>query len=199
MDYTYFRKPVDQSANFRNEVRLPGADTYTSYWGNVYTSLYRFDSARLKTIQDSLSQMAIEKALNRTEFAHMVVKFIQDIPYSYIMSDPCEATKNGKPCRGDSRFGILSPLEFLYSLHGDCDTRTVLLYGIFRNLGYDPLILISNEYLHSMLALNIPAAGEYLTHRGKKYYFWETTNTGWEPGMLAPDMQNKAYWDIALD
>lgn len=199
MDYSYENLKYRKSAFFRENIKIAQYDTYTEYWGNIYESLYNHDSRELKLIADSLNQIKQDKELDHIQVAHMIVKFVQDIPYSFVMSEPCEATKDGKPCHGDSRFGILSPVEFLYTLKGDCDTRTVLLFSLLKKFGYEPLILISNEYLHAMIALNIPATGDYITHKGRKFYFWETTNIGWEPGMISPDMQNVKYWDVALD
>lgn len=199
MDYSYEHLKFQKSASYRENIEVTSHDTYYDYWGSIYKSLYNHDMTELNEIVDSLYQVKKNKDLNRIEAAHMIVKFVQDIPYSFVMSEPCEPVKDGKPCQGDSRFGILSPVEFLYTLKGDCDTRTVLLFSLLKNFGYEPLILISNEYLHSMIALNIPATGDYITHKGRKFYFWETTNTGWEPGMISPDMQNIEYWDVALD
>jgi hypothetical protein len=59
--------------------------------------------------------------------------------------------------------------------------------------------MISNEYRHAMIAIDLPASGDHIIHKGKKFYFWETTNTGWLPGMLPPDTNNIAYWKITLD
>jgi hypothetical protein len=70
---------------------------------------------------------------------------------------------------------------------------------LLKNFGYSPIIINSNEYLHSMLALDLPASGDYLIHKGKRYAFWETTNVGWLPGMLPPDMNNTSYWNVILD
>ncbi|MEP1781593.1 hypothetical protein, partial [Reichenbachiella sp.] len=136
--------------------------------------------------------------LDYVEFAHAVVKLVQDIPYQYIISNKCTSDYSDYPCFGNQRYGITTPVEFLYTLRGDCDSRTVLLYTILSQYNYDPVILISKEYRHSMLALDIPATGEYLKIKGKKYYFWETTSTGWEPGIIPPGMDNKEYWNIAL-
>ena len=90
-------------------------------------------------------------------------------------------------------------MEFLYSLSGDCDTRSVLLYTLLKQVEIDPIIVISNEYAHAMIAVDIPGAGDYIIHKGKKFYFWETTNTGWLPGMLPPGVNNLAYWRVTLD
>ena len=50
-----------------------------------------------------------------------------------------------------------------------------------------------------MLAIDIPTEGDFFEHKGRKFYFWETTATGWMPGMLPPEMSNKDYWTIILD
>lgn len=199
MNYSVLEEKMNSSNTYRESINPKSSDIYYEYWGEIYKSLHELNKQDLKSIQDSLEILKVTRDLNRSEFAYLIVSFIQDIPYSYIKTKGCEDIKNGELCKGDSRFGILSPIEFLYTLHGDCDTRTVLLYSLLNSFGYKPLILISREYLHSMLALEIPSSGEFLTHKGRKFYFWETTNTGWEPGMIAPDMKNKNYWNIALD
>ena len=199
MDFKVLEQNMNNSYQFRESINPIKSDHYYEYWGDIYRSLHELNQNDLKSIQDSLNLLKISKEMSRSEFAYLIVSFVQDIPYSYIKSESCDDVKNGEPCKGDAKFGILSPIEFLYTLHGDCDTRTVLLYSLLSNFGYNPLILVSHEYLHSMLALEIPSSGEHIMHNGRKFFFWETTNTGWEPGMIAPDMKNKKYWNIALD
>jgi hypothetical protein len=199
MNYAVFEKNMNSSNTFREAINPTSNDFYYEYWGDIYKSLHELNKNDLSTIQDSLIMLKEIKDMSRSEFAYLIVSFVQDIPYSFIKSESCDDVKKGDLCKGDAKFGILSPIEFLYTLHGDCDTRTVLLYSLLSNFGYNPLILVSHEYLHSMLALEIPSSGEFLLHKGRKFYFWETTNTGWEPGMIAPDMKNKNYWNIALD
>lgn len=168
------------------------------FWQQVYYKLYNTNKSRLTFIQDSLQHIGDSLVLDRDDFARMVVSFVQDIPYNYILPDSC-AGHDDHPCVPNVKYGILSPIEFLNSLQGDCDTRTVLLFTLLRNFGYEPVIINSNEYMHSMLALDIPTSGDYLEYRGKRYAFWETTNVGWLPGMIPPDMSNKTYWNVILD
>lgn len=168
------------------------------FWQKVYFDLYEKNKNQLTFIQDSLQFLRDSLKLKREDFARMVVSFVQDIPYNYILPDSC-AGHDDFPCMPYVKYGIYSPIEFLNSLHGDCDTRTVLLFTLLRNFGYEPVIINSTEYLHSMLALDIPTSGDYLEHKGKRYAFWETTNVGWLPGMIPPDMSNKNYWNVILD
>ena len=192
------QKSNEKASRFKNDMKDPRANSYSEFWGKVYRSLADEDSPYITDVIDSLEALSIKKNMDYISFAHAVVKMVQDIPYQYIISDHCTNEHNDYPCYPNQRYGITTPIEFLYTLKGDCDSRTVLIYTILRHFDYDPVVLISKEYRHSMLALNIPAAGEYLTIAGEKYYFWETTATGWEPGIIPPGMENKNYWEIAL-
>ncbi|GAB1445851.1 hypothetical protein MASR2M41_15810 [Flammeovirgaceae bacterium] len=184
------------SNKFRNGIHS-GARTYENSWRDVYYQLYQFDRERITFLQDSLQKIAEQNQLSRNEFARLIVSFVQDIPYSYVMEGPCD--RIDQPCLGNEKLGILSPVEFLYTLTGDCDTRSVLLYSVLKHFGYKSLIMVSSEYRHAMIAIDLPASGDHIIYKGKKFYFWETTNTGWNPGMLPPDTNNIAYWRITLD
>lgn len=199
MDYKLGEHKYNISRSERQKINEVHELKYSSFWGNIYRYLYESNRDLITHVQDSLIRVGLEKELDHTQFATMLVSFVQDIPYKYIDSQNCANISFNGPCVPNIPYGILSPIEFLYTLSGDCDTRTVLLYTLLKNFGYQPLILISKEYRHSMLALNIPAAGEYIEHKGRKFYFWETTSVGWEAGMIAPDMKNLNYWNIALD
>lgn len=182
----------------RNEI-IVNLDSYENLWGTIYAELVRESQTQIDFLTDSLEAISKERGLSRNELAELVVTFVQDIPYSYVRSVDCsEANNKGKPCIGNIRFGLLSPYEFIHSLYGDCDTRAVLIYALLDSLGYDPMIVVSNEYAHAMLALNIQAVGDHLKHHGKNYYFWETTGKGWPIGMLPPNSNNVNYWKIAL-
>ena len=50
-----------------------------------------------------------------------------------------------------------------------------------------------------MLLLDVTTSGEHFYEQGKKYYFWETTGTGWEPGIIPPGMGDLYYWNIVLE
>lgn len=196
LSYTLTSERIRPSNEFRNEL-FTTESVYEKYWRNIYYELYQHDKDLISFLQDSLQDLAVKDSLSRNGLAKLIVSFVQDIPYNYVVPGPCE--RNDHPCSGNEKFGILSPLEFLYSLSGDCDTRSVLLYSLLKHFGYDPLIMISNEYRHAMIAIDLPSSGDYVLHKGKKFYFWETTNTGWLPGMLPPDTNNLAYWKITLD
>jgi hypothetical protein len=50
-----------------------------------------------------------------------------------------------------------------------------------------------------MLGINLKNInGAYKVFEGKKYYFWETTNKGFEVGFLPAENGNTDFWNIVL-
>jgi hypothetical protein len=199
LHYTVGDQQYQTSNNFRNNLSpYFEHDTFQGYWGSIYKQLLQFESDRLYALQDSLRQVGIQDSLDPIAFADLVVSFVQDIPYSFIMGQSCDEAGD-TPCLANQNLGLLSPVEFLYTLKGDCDTRTTLLYKLLKHFDYDVKVVISSQYAHAMIAINLPVSGDYLAYRGQRYYFWETTNIGWQPGMLSAEMKNINYWNIALN
>ena len=199
LQYSFSSVSAKASSEFRNSVDVLFDGSEKVFWKDLYFDLYDHDQPELGVIQDSIRSLALRDNIADPDLIYSVVSFVQDIPYNYIISTDSCFTHSDHPCVPLQRYGVLSPIEFLYSLSGDCDTRTVLLFTLLKKLGFDPIIVNSAQYRHSMLAVDVPTEGDYFIHNGRKFYFWETTATGWLPGMLPPDMNNTDYWTIILD
>jgi hypothetical protein len=190
----------------REELPEPTGTETAPYYGAVYKALAQYDQPKMQKVYEMFGKVRTQKKLNSAQFAEMVVTFIQNIPYVLVHPNTCQdVIKNGgfmaeyhqenKPCLANIRFGLASPSEFMYHQKGDCDTRALLAYLVLTHFGYDAAVLVSST--HSMLGLNVPSSGRYLTRKGKKYYFWETTNTGYALGIVAPNYQ-RDQWNFAL-
>lgn len=201
MDYTTYYSLYIATQKSRLNFQPNNSWEYYQFWGKLYEHLYQYNSDKISALVDSLSQIQNRYQLSRNQFANVIVSFVQDIPYSYVLSNrECENLEDkSHPCIDQVEYGILSPYEFLHTLSGDCDTRTVLLYTILKQFNYSPRIVVSHNYAHSMLLLDVLAAGDYVYEHGKKYYFWETTSTGWKAGIIPPDMNDLKYWEIVLN
>jgi hypothetical protein len=132
------------------------------------------------------------------------------MPYSLILDNGCDPalysdrfvrsylSDTDARCVGYQRFGIHTPLEFLYTIDGDCDSRTLLLYTILSHYDFDVAILSSEHYGHSILGVNLPIQGIALKHQNQRYVVWETTSQGTKPGFIPNQFSNLNYWRISL-
>jgi hypothetical protein len=173
-------------------------------WHDIYQNLYENDRRMLSSVYQKFD--SLKQGYDALDFARLIVSSIQEIPYTWILVESCDDAPNireiqssGYKCLGNIKnYAVLSPAEFLVSQKGDCDTKSMLLYTILKRFNYDVRILISEQYGHAMLGINIPASGIYLNYQGEKYYVWETTVEGMDVGLISPDYSNLSFWEVAL-
>lgn len=168
----------------------------------VYKNVLEFNRGKLEEIIEMFQNIKNKNNLNRTEFAELIVSSVQAIPYVLISQKPCLENEFYDPdqeCMGNVLGGFQSPVEFMSNFKGDCDTRALLCFSILERFGYDVAVLLSDVYQHSVLGINLNiGGGDYIKHKGKRYYAWETTSIGWKPGNLPPDFSRMYYWKISL-
>lgn len=88
------------------------------------------------------------------------------------------------------------PVETLFKGMGDCEDTTLLLASLYRYFGYECAILLffptnPNIAGHAAVALALDDwDGFYYIHGGKRYYYVETTSTGWAIGEIPSDYED---------
>ena len=182
--------------------------------GDVYKTMLNYDSTQLHYLYETFDSIKFTNNLDEVAFSQVLVSAIQSLPYFLVVDKGCDdsysdaftrnylANCKTDCCIGNELFGVRSPAEFLSDLKGDCDTRSLLLYQVFRHYNYDVALLTSNYYRHAVIALaftgpvNKPGLG--ITIGDKKYYMWETTSAGLDYGELPSSLNNLSYWDISL-
>ncbi|MBL7778461.1 MAG: hypothetical protein JNK66_09240 [Chitinophagales bacterium] len=192
-----------------NRLNLP-YDLSNSYdYNRVVYSLKNFDQDKLALLYSVFDSIKTKNNLNEMQFAEMIVCCIQDIPYTLILDNDCNARlyddafiqgylKNGGKCEGYIKYGLYSPVEFSANLLGDCDTRTLLLYTILSHFNYDVAMLGSDVYRHSLLGINLPYTGTSKIIQGKRYILWETTAPDLKPGEIPVEISNTDNWQPNL-
>lgn len=182
--------------------------------GAVYQSMLHTDQVYLEPIANAFDSLARSKSLNKQQAASMIVSCIQSIPYALVVDKSCTANYaddyvnqilarcETDCCKGYSKFGVQSPIEFMADLKGDCDTRALLLYALLTRLHYNVALLTSNYYKHALIAVDMEQvpSDEDMTAQinGNTYYLWETTATGFGPGKIPEAISNLRHWNIAL-
>jgi hypothetical protein len=195
------------ATQLRNNLPIPLQST--SQYNRIVSTIYDYDRNKLDLMYSMLDSLQVENNLTQIEFAEVIVTLIQDIPYSLILPDACDARiynddfireylSTGGNCEGHIKYGLLSPIEFMASLAGDCDTRTLLLFTVLNHYGYEVAMLSSELYKHSIIGINLPYNGLSKTINGKRYVVWETTSQGIPPGIIPREISDMRFWNVSL-
>lgn len=82
------------------------------------------------------------------------------------------------------------PVETMFASQGDCEDTSILLSAIYQEMGYGTVLLALWDEQHMALGIkgdeSIP--GTYYEHKGNRYYYVETTASGWEIGQMPNDL-----------
>lgn len=180
-----------------------------------YSSLIRSGGIDfMDNVIQELQQIAVDNNFTYEQLANVTVAMVQNIPYTLLhqmshekilemakeqhieflisyhqdpVNNPYERDWYGG-CRDSVEpAGVYTPAEFICTMKGDCDTRTLFLFTLMKKMGYDVAIL--NGPGHSMLGCNLVPdnpASPYLSNYTSRYYFWETTVFYNQNGMVGP-------------
>jgi hypothetical protein len=181
----------------------------TSAYNQLMKDFHRFDRGKLNMIYAAFDSLRQSHQLNDYEFAEMVVSCVQNIPYVLLLPQACNAQQynddfiqsylgKGGQCDGFIKYGIRNPVEFMATLKGDCDTRTLMVFTVLNHFKYDVAILGSEMYSHSILGINLPYRGLSKAINGRQYIVWETTAPNFKPGDLPREISDMRYWSANL-
>ncbi|HET7838307.1 MAG TPA: transglutaminase-like domain-containing protein [Rectinemataceae bacterium] len=144
-------------------------------WSRFYRMVYRESAARLDRLAVEISR-GLPQA-DPTESARRVLAWVQGFVYE----------------RDTKGIDFVTPLVGAYEGRGDCDSRAVVMAAILERLGIDCVLMISREYSHAMLAVDVPGGGQRFPWRGKQYLVAETpAKVGL--GMIAQTQTDWSKW-----
>lgn len=207
-DYCLKMDHVSICNSFHNQ--LISQKSGTDMYNDIYKELFENDQLYLEGIYEMLKQIGQEKKLNREAMANMIVSFVQDFEYALVLDGPCNSNyyqddfikdyleSDGASCFENVKFGLYSPVEFLFHRKGDCDSRTLLLYTIFDHFDYDVILLTSFYYRHSILGVGVNGGGSSVQWMGERYLLWETTVPSLPAGIIAEEMLDYNQWQVSL-
>ncbi len=206
--YQIKKSDFNKAHYYKNNLKLYQTEQNT--YDEMIYRLKEHDKNSLNGIYKLFDSLKVSNKLDKIQFAEVVVSFVQDIPYTLILDKDCDISfykdefiinylsKSNAKCDGNQRFGINTPIEFLTSLNGDCDTRTLLLYTVLEHYDYDVALLCSDQYGHSIIGINLPINGTAINYYNQRYVVWETTAHGIRPGILSQQFSNLNNWRISI-
>jgi len=156
------------------------ATLWQDAWARFYRMASRESGARLDRLALEISRQV--PADDPTEAARRILAWVQGFVY----------------VRDQAGSDFIPPMTAAYGATGDCDSRAVVAAIVLKRLGIDSILMVSKEYSHAMLGVDVPGGGQRFAFGGKKYLVGETTaKVG--IGMIAADMADWSKWmGIAL-
>jgi hypothetical protein len=126
-------------------------------WARYYRMVYKESAARL----DGLSQAFLSSLPDNdpTESARRVLAWVQGFLFE----------------RNFAGIDFVPPLTAAFEKRGDCDSRAMVMAIILERLGIDSVLMVSREYSHALLAVDVPGGGQRFTFGKKAYLVAETT------------------------
>jgi hypothetical protein len=144
-------------------------------WTRFYRLIYRESAARLDRL--ALEAARLLPRDDPTETARRVLAWVQRFVYE----------------RDEKGTDFIPPLTAAFGARGDCDSRAVVASIILERLGIDSIILVSREYSHALLGVDVPGGGQRFERGGKSYLMGETTaKVGL--GTIPADMTDRSKW-----
>jgi hypothetical protein len=202
------KREFNASRNFKSNLTI--AQSSSNDYDHLLGLIKQNENGGLNGLYLMFDSIRKSNNLSPKDFTEVIVCFVQDIPYTLVVPGACDpnlyteqfireylASANAK-CDGYEKFGINTPIEFIATLKGDCDTRTLLLFTVLDHYGYDAAVLSSEYYNHSILGINLSYDGIGYNFRNQRYTLWETTAPGHKPGLLPREISNLQYWRISL-
>ena len=148
-------------------------------WQRFYRMIARDAMGRVKTVS-----FDIASALNTSDdvLAQTLLSWTQGFNYE-------------RPSATADRADFTNIPDTLAGKGSDCDSRSMLLMVLFKNLGLDSVMFISVDYSHAMNGVCLEGKqGQTYTLDSKDYLFGETTAKDITYGMLPADMQDRSKW-----
>ena len=120
----------------------------------------------------------------RQDHVDFVLSFVQSLPYTLD-----DVTTGYDEFR---RYAV----ETLIEGGGDCEDTTILVAAILRGLGEKTALIFTPG--HIAIGVSGDFTGSSLTYNGIKYFYCETTGTGWTVGTLPASVGTKVDQIVPL-
>jgi hypothetical protein len=143
-------------------------------WARAYRMIYRESAASLDELASRIDPLLPD---DPTEAARSLLSWVQGFHYE----------------RDQQGSDFVAPLDSAYEGRGDCDSRAMVMAIILERRGVETVLMVSRDYSHALLGLDVPGGGQRFPFEGKQYLVAETTaKVGL--GMIAADQADWSKW-----
>jgi len=126
-------------------------------WARFYRMVYRDSADRLEELAAAFTRSL--PADDPTECARRVLAWVQGFTFE----------------RDVAGLDFVPPLTAAFEQRGDCDARAMVMAVLLERLGIDCVLMLSREYSHALLGVDVPGGGRRFPFGGREYLIAETT------------------------
>ena len=129
------------------------------------------------------------------------------VAYSFIQDEDNVPYKSDLETKGVEEY-YRYPLETLYERAGDCECKAIFLASLLITLDYSVVILEippapGESTGHAAVGVEVPkgVTGNFAPVGGKRYFYLETTHSGWQLGELPPNVDGSGIkaWPLTIE
>lgn len=172
--------PVALINHYSNRTRIGAYGAYVSD---------NFDTPYIDEVVSTFKRYGERNGLSDSETINHMISFVQHLEYS---TDQVSEGVDEYP-----KF----PVETLVDKGGDCEDSAILGAALLRRFGYGAKLIELPGERHMALGLkgddSLP--GSYYTQNDQRYYYIETTATGWDIGQVPPDIEGASANLLSVD
>lgn len=159
--------------------QLPRLNSYSDW------SEYTVDPV-ITTLANGLKEATEKEGFDDYQTVSFILAFVQSLPYT---SDDVTTGADNYP-----RY----PIETLVDEGGDCEDTSFLFAGIIKELDYGVCLISPPGHVAVGVLGSDTLSGTYYELDGKRYYYCETTGSGYEIGDCPDEFKNESAKLIKL-
>ena len=144
---------------------------------SVYVT-HPVDDIYIDRLAGNIRDAALQEGYDDYQTVELAIAFVQNLPYTF---DSVTSPYDEYP-----RY----PIETLVDNGGDCEDTSILLASLLSSMGYGIVLIQLPDHCAVGLKGGENIYGTYWEYEGAKYYYLETTNTGWGIGELPEEYEN---------
>lgn len=144
-------------------------------WARYYRMIYRDNYSRLESVFKALSPLLPQ---DKRQAAQMLLSYTQGFSYTRTTETASD---------------LIAPIAAFLENRGDCDSMSLVYIILLNKAGIDALLLLTQQQLHAIAAVDVPVEGSVFLFDQKEYVLAELTAK--EPlGTIPAQLEAVADW-----
>jgi hypothetical protein len=157
--------------------RDQGVPEWVAAWRRFFRMIYRDNYPRLEELAGALDERFRSQGATYYDVPKLLLHWLQS--YEYL--------------RTGTISDFVAPLVGVTEQKGDCDSLAMIYSILLHHLGYEAVIMVSAEYSHAMVGVDMPGEGARFPFDGREWLVAELT-ADVEIGMIDQSMSDIGGW-----